>query len=446
MKKYRLLLNGNFYISCLFLIMQQLIVAFSTYAIANLGKELIEKSISNFYISLFIISLVIVYIPAYFAMLYLEKAKYQSWQTYYEYFSQNFLGKSTYFSDTKIKNEAIANLSQESKATIDTAMTIAFDVFASFFNIIFNILVIAFLLNSSIIAGYFIGILLSAIFIKKINNRIGITAHNAQQSRIMLVSSLLNAWDNIILNNTHNYQLYEKILQKDFKKTVDNEIKAESTRNISSSIGMILLLVPVVVCTIIIFYYNLNNYEVLAVLVATLPRQIQLLQICYALIGYAVDIKSLHTRIEGIFAIFDGNKKELNSYIQHDKITVYQTGEVFDKNKFPDIGRITLIGENGVGKTSLLLQLKQEYQELAFYLPAKHNLIFNYHQESHHQGSTGQELIKQITELSQNLEIKLLLLDEWDAHLDSNNVKIIDELLYNISKHCLIIDIRHRLN
>ena len=38
-------------------------------------------------------------------------------------------------------------------------------------------------------------------------------------------------------------------------------------------------------------------------------------------------------------------------------------------------GRFTITGENGIGKSSLLLKLKNKYRLSAAYLPAQHQLM-----------------------------------------------------------------------
>ena len=181
----------------------------------------------------------------------------------------------------------------------------------------------------------------------------------------------------------------------------------------------------------------------MAVLIATLPRQIQLMQMCYALIGYHTSISLVKTMLDGILEVLKPDTVHLDQYIQADQIRIRQTGAVFDPDVLPEQGRITLVGDNGVGKSCLLLKLKQHYQEQAYYLPAKHHLYFNHHTEQQHKGSTGQQLIKQIEEIRQEDQSTIVMLDEWDAHLDRKNTETIDHYLDALAKTRLVIDIRH---
>lgn len=72
---------------------------------------------------------------------------------------------------------------------------------------------------------------------------------------------------------------------------------------------------------------------------------------------------------------------DLSHLIQEDGIsikindTVYSSGEIenlLDKHK---AGRFTITGKNGVGKSSLLLKLKNKFRFSAAYLPAQHQLM-----------------------------------------------------------------------
>lgn len=207
---------------------------------------------------------------------------------------------------------------------------------------------------------------------------------------------------------------------------------------------MLILMIPVLLMSFYLFKTNWHNNAVSAVLIATLPRQIQLLQMCYSLISYNVGVAMIKARINGLFAIFKDNHQDLTPFIQYDKISIKQTNLPFDKNKLPKTGRITLIGQNGVGKSSLLLQLKEQFGNNAYYLPAKHSLFFA--NAMSHQGSSGQQLLSQVDELTKitSDDIKVLLLDEWDAHLDRKNMAMIDEKLIKLANQFLIIEIRHR--
>ena len=92
---YKFILNKHLQVALLFLLIQQIIVASSTYFIARLAQSLTEDTISILYMVLFAVSLVAVYVPAYFCVTNTERAKYDAHKLYNDSFHTVFLGKFT---------------------------------------------------------------------------------------------------------------------------------------------------------------------------------------------------------------------------------------------------------------------------------------------------------------------------------------------------------------
>lgn len=430
-------------VALLFLLIQQIIVASSTYFIARLAQSLTEESISILYVVLFAVSLVAVYVPAYYCVTNTERAKYDAHKLYNDDFHTVFLGKTYLLSSDELQSTATTTLAQESNYTLETVIDSIFDISALVLNVLFNVLVIAWFLDGTLLLGYAVGIVFASMFVHFRRHALKTAAKTDQQSRLNLTAKLFDSWDNVVIFNKHNYTLYNNIVQKSFAIAKNNSVKSTSIQHINSSLGMIILMLPVFLVTAFIFNKNWHDAATMAVLIATLPRQIQLLQMCYALIGYHTSIGVIKTMLDGILEVLQPTAVNLDNYIQADQIRVKQTGEIFDSTQLPKQGRVTLVGNNGVGKSCMLLKLKEDYQEQAYYLPAKHNLYFNYKSDKAHKGSTGQQLIKQIQEIREDDQSRIVMLDEWDAHLDRENTQIIDQHLDELAQTRLIIEVRH---
>lgn len=430
-------------IALVFLLIQQIIVASSTYFIARLAQSLTEDTISILYMVLFALSLVAVYVPAYFCVTNTERAKYDAHKLYNDNFHTVFLGKTHLLSSDDLQSTATTTLAQESNYTLETVIDSIFDISALVLNVLFNVLVIAWFLDGTLLLGYAVGIIFASLFVHFRRHALKTAAKTDQQSRLNLAAKLFDSWDNVVIFNKHNYTLYNNIVQKSFATAKNNSVKSTSIQHINSSLGMIILMLPVFVVTAFIFNKNWHDAATMAVLIATLPRQIQLLQMCYALIGYHTSIGVIKTMLDGILEVLQPTAVNLDTYIQANQIRVKQTGEIFDSTQLPKQGRLTLIGNNGVGKSCMLLKLKDHYQEQAYYLPAKHNLYFNYKTDKAHRGSTGQQLIKQIQEIREDDRSTIIMLDEWDAHLDRENTQIIDQYLDDLAQTRLVMDVRH---
>lgn len=440
---YKLILNRHLQVALLFLLIQQIIVASSTYFIARLAQSLTEDTISILYMVLFALSLVAVYVPAYFCVTNTERAKYDAHKLYNDNFHTVFLGKTYLLSNDELQSTATTTLAQESNYTLETVIDSIFDISALVLNVLFNVLVIAWFLDGTLLLGYAVGIVFASMFVHFRRHALKTAAKTDQQSRLNLTAKLFDSWDNVVIFNKHNYTLYNNIVQKSFATAKNNSVKSTSIQHINSSLGIIILMLPVFVVTAFIFNKNWQDAATMAVLIATLPRQIQLLQMCYALIGYHTSIGVIKTMLDGILEVLQPTAVNLDNYIQADQIRVKQTGDIFDSTQLPKQGRVTLVGNNGVGKSCMLLKLKEHYQEQAYYLPAKHNLYFNYKTDKAHRGSTGQQLIKQIQEIREDDQSRIVMLDEWDAHLDKENTQIIDQYLDELAQTRLVIEVRH---
>ena len=440
---YKVISNKHLRTALVFLLIQQMIIASSTYFIARLAQSLTQDTISILYMVPFAISLVVVYVPAYFCVINTERAKYDAHKLYNDDFNTVFLGNTYLLSSVELQSTATATLAQESNYTLETVIDSIFDISALVLNVLFNVLVIAWFLDGTLILGYAVGIIFAFMFVHFRRHALKTAAKTDQQTRLGLTAKLFDSWDNVVIFNKHNYTLYNNIIQKSFAIAKNNSVKFTSIQHINSSLGMIILMLPVFLVTAFIFNKHWHDAATIAVLIATLPRQIQLLQMCYELVGYHTNIGVIKTMLEGVLEVLRPTAVNLDTYIQADQIRVKQTGEIFDSTQLPAQGRITLNGDNGVGKSCMLLKIKNHYQEQAYYLPAKHNLYFNYKTDQTHQGSTGQQLIKQIQEIGAGDQSTIIMLDEWDAHLDKKNTQIIDQYLDELAQTRLVIEVRH---
>lgn len=104
-------------------------------------------------------------------------------------------------------------------------------------------------------------------------------------------------------------------------------------------------------------------------------------------------------------------------------------------------GRVTIRGENGTGKSTVLLLIQYELLSRSFYLPAQHHLSFNSIKANY---STGETLKLYIQEIFYKVEADCILLDEWDANLDKFNQSEISQLIDKLARSKTVVEVRHR--
>ena len=107
-------------------------------------------------------------------------------------------------------------------------------------------------------------------------------------------------------------------------------------------------------------------------------------------------------------------------------------------------GRATIMGPNGAGKSVLKRSIKESWSQRAFYLPADGDLYFE--TLSRRNFSSGEKILEVLNYLDHIDEpfVQLILLDEWDANLDAENLLVADKYVNSLSTKYKILETRHR--
>lgn len=103
-------------------------------------------------------------------------------------------------------------------------------------------------------------------------------------------------------------------------------------------------------------------------------------------------------------------------------------------------GRTTVRAPNGTGKTAFLSLCRQHFGDDALFLPAAHTLDFGLPQ-----GSTGQTVMRILSHIdSMPSKPALLLLDEWDANLDTDNQALAQAMIERWSTTTSVVEVRNK--
>lgn len=195
----------------------------------------------------------------------------------------------------------------------------------------------------------------------------------------------------------------------------------------------------------------------IALLLSILPRQISTVQFFSMFSsniikwgGIKKQLESLNESVENVvenprrqpaYRIF-WNKL---SFMYNRKPKKFDSLKDFlDQTSDMEAGRITIRGENGVGKSVLMCMLKNHLIRKkidSIYLSAKSDLIFSV---SLDEASSGEQIMIKMNEIINCTKEKFILLDEWDANLDHEKIEKFSSYLEEISKERCVIEIRHR--
>lgn len=449
-----------------FLFIQQLIVASSTIWITDLSEAVVEGKNFSLYLALFISSLFAVYIPGIISAYNLEKAKSKAIHQYTHEFSMTYKCSPTRLADNDFQHEREPWLTNESGKVIDETFSIGYDSIATTLNTILNIAALCYAISEDIVAGYLLSFFILLLVSKASKAKLTDASLSFQNDRKRISQLLLSGWDNIIVGNNYNLSIWWEMFSKRWAAYNQSSAHAVLLTQLSSTLTVAFALIPVSSAFIYLLFIAPTTAKMSA-LIATLPRQIQIIQHFQLLSTYTMHWHGVYARVKALrLSLFAPNPIKISALnrIQENKIiiTLNNSSNCFHSyDNFLKLiasvktGRYSVQGENGSGKTTLINLLKEEFKDNAFYLPVNSRLAFKNAIDSSY--STGQKVKANLEELkgilidktnihTPNLknENMILLLDEWDANLDAKNREDISTILDELSRHHIVIEISHK--
>ncbi len=420
-------------------------MASSTLFIVDLGKRLVSGESYFLSLILFVSSLVLVYFPAVLSFILMEKSKTIEVINYVNRFSERFKNSSFLFLGNEAeKNSKKAWLTSEAQKVIEDSFLYFYDSVSTILNVLLSMVVIVIAVDSSLIWSYILSLLVIIVSIHLSNGFVVRATQSELESRNKHRQNLIKAWPNIIHGNALNFSAWHNAyfpIWKDFSSKV---IQYAFVRNVMGTLTMLVALLPILGMILFLFLTS-DDKNILIALVVTLPRQVQVIQMLQASVDVFLQFKSYQSKLASLDSSLDSlNDNFILNKVDFKRITldgnpINNFENIANKLKKGEIKRSVIRGHNGVGKSVLLMYIKHRYPN-AYYLPANpEGFVFNSFFDD---CSTGQYIQKALKEImSSEDKPELLLLDEWDANLDNQNKKNIDELLDQTT--IPIIEVRH---
>lgn len=439
------------------LLIQQMIVASSTIWITRLIGSIQDGAPSFFWLGLYLAALFFPYFPGAAALIAMAKAKVKAQVAFVNRFAEVYTGNVLEWVSASHHAKKTSTLTGEAPRTIDGYLDYVYHLASSGLNVALNLLVFALVIDPLFLLSYGIGIGVCFLILRWQKKRKQELSLRSQQSRIKWIEMLLKAWDHILLNNRYNLHIWKEKTDKRGERLKGSALRVESFSQIVSISMAFSLLAPSFLLVCLLAYSRSADLIFLGMLVVILPRLFQILSYSYEMLFSLADFPMQKSRLGTVLNLVDTMSampkeeasQELGKRIRWDRISATITNDQEEAqeyavtallNELPNRGRITLKGENGSGKTSLLLLLKQKYGEKAFYLPAKHDLLFRFSIEKL---STGQKATRLLEEMIEKADASIILLDEWDANLDRENSIHISKIILKLSSKACVIESRH---
>lgn len=340
-------------------------------------------------------------------------------------------------------------------------MNYAVETLTLLFNILFNIFVILHFLNYYFALSYLLSAVFLLLFIKFAKKTILRRTELSQRERGRLFHILSLSVANVWIGNVGNFQAWRKEFHNTLKQSNDEQIRLQWGRDWATFFLMMSCMVPFV---FVLFFYtrlHLANAEKLVLLIATLPRQLSIIQNISVLIQSLVQFQERKERskIVGQMLVLTDDEKgdkgrifcgeiriksfKLNEPSKESRlISCLEDVEAFT-NHFAK-GRFLISGGNGTGKTSLFIQIKKYMGDKAFLYPVTINLFFPF--LAGRESSTGERRIGELKAIEEGFlgpDVKVLLLDEWDTNLDEHNREIYSHKIDQLSDQFCVLEVRH---
>ncbi|HZG08673.1 MAG TPA: ABC transporter ATP-binding protein [Allosphingosinicella sp.] len=299
-------------------------------------------------------------------------------------------------------------------------------------------------------AAQALSLAISLVIVRYTTGRLTALSEREERRRVDLGTLFTNLWGHVVPGNDRSVRVWRNSYRRAFH-LYRGRNRASAGYSFLVQMSHIATTYALFAGALLLVFVRGVPAAEQAALVVAIPKFIQLLYLQSTLTAYLTAFGVLRGQFAVLrTAIQSPEARDLRARIHFGDIEIAPLGrgeEATDlllsrltcKEREPR--RFLVTGRNGAGKTSLLLLLKERLRDSAFFLPAT---VEGLDQRLGPQ-STGQEKIALLRRLLHERTEKVLLLDEWDAHLDQAHVSLADRLIDEaVAAGLAVIETRHR--
>ena len=364
-----------------------------------------------------------------------------------------------------------------------------------FFGLIFNAIVLGFAIDAGL-PGVYAAVFAVLLTLQWLVRRPVAAAYlNQQRTTNRMTAHSYAAWDNITAGNRYNFRLWHAGFKARLRDALGAQIRAILAKEGIAAVSGVFALVVVFGYLAWVAGRNVADTGLLIALAATLPRQIDLSYNLHGLASGWNDLLAVWTRVGGASAAMRPEPDSgFDARIRFDGVALHDAGSVLPCDSIEDAlaqvrqrttGRLQVRGSNGSGKSTLLVALKARLGVDAFYWPTGDRLAFAFASQraevdavdveagdtdsapadamqptltggaptvsaptsraaAYAGFSSGERQLRSFAEIARQTEAKVYLLDEWDANLDAENRASAEQLVAELAKRAVVVEISHR--
>lgn len=456
------LLSNRWAISCFaILAFQQLFEASAVYWLVKLMASITQGQSFLPYLALYLGSIAFPYIPLCVAYILKISWKQEAQRSFTDSFVASNKDNITEWSNKGLKEHKLSLLTSEGPHAIHLFIDYFWDLYTYVLSVIFNILALSIVVEPLFAVAYGISISCVIVVMKLKRRTQRQLTQKALTARIDLCQSLLAAWDNVLLGNVYNFDLWDEKTSQRLNRCLQRNVELE---RFDQLLAIFVTLMTAVPSLAVVFFYALKNQHdpvALSSFVVILPLLFLILNYTHQTLSLAFRWTMHRGKLNAIYNGIQGSKEDqvtlerkikwgklmmsFSTSAPNESVSMAYPQPVHSRNDILDLaknnGRVTIRGENGSGKSTMLMLIKNALAKRAFFLPTHNHLSFVSETNKY---STGESLKKRLVEILERVDVDVLLLDEWDANLDKDNQENLSALIDEISIKKCIIEVRHR--
>lgn len=440
---------------------QQLIEASSTFWLVKLMMNITEGKPFFPYLTIYIVSLLLPYVPNCIGLILKTSWKQDAQRSFIRTFVSTNKNKIGEWSNKGLKQEKLSILTSEGPMTLQTFIDYCWDLYTYVLSVLFNIIALSIVVEPLFAISYAISVSCVIAVMKMKRRTQRQLTQKALIARVDLCQSLLAAWDNVLLGNEYNFKLWNERTTQRLKRCLQRNIDVERFDQVLAICVSLITSLPTLGVVVYSMVQHQHDTAKLTSFVVILPLLFMILSYTYQTLSLAFRWNMHRSKLMTIYRVIEGsndNPLALEKKIKWPKILATHTTAAPKDHVSLTVsrpldshldlvhhtavsGRMTLRGENGCGKSTALILVKNALANRAFYLPTHTQL--NFASETNRY-STGESLRNHLTEIIEKVDADVLLLDEWDANLDSENQERLSALIDELSLKKCVIEVRHR--
>jgi ABC-type multidrug transport system fused ATPase/permease subunit len=461
------LLTNRSAIGCLTaLACQQMVEASSTVWLVKMMACI--ASGQNFFpwLALYLASIAIYYIPNCIAFILKTTWKQQAQRSFVNAFVSSNKNNIGEWSNHGIKENKLSMLTSEGPTAINALIDYVWDLVAYVLSVLFNLMALSVVVEPLFALTYTLS-MACVIVVMKVNRRAQRQlTQKALTARVELTQSLLASWDNVLLGNEYNFKLWENKTGQRLDKCLQRNLALERFDQFLAIFVSLITTIPSLLVVAFFMTVHRSDPVRLSEFIVILPLLFNILSYTYQMLALVFRWNMHRSKLTAIYKTIQtmrdsylslakkvkwqkmsitAVRMEESTSAPSDHISLVGPQSVDSAGELMSYtsrsGRWTIRGENGCGKSTALVILKNTLNSKAFFLPTHNQLSFTAETNKY---STGESLKNRLIEILDQIDAEVLLLDEWDANLDAENKESLNTLIDQLALEKCVIEVRHR--